>query len=335
MNCVLLESAGITDRGSVRVDNQDQFFVAELTRCMQMFSSSLALDEGSQLTGAALGHLFMVADGMGGHRAGTEASRLAVQYFIASILNRVRWLTPNTDADEATLIDDLKQLLNQSHQEIKTQSARDTELAGMGTTFTMAYVIWPRMYIVHAGDTRCYVFRKDQLKLLTCDHTVAEQMMKSGQLSADATQRSPWSNVLFNALGAGAEKVYAEVATVPLEQGDWILLCSDGLNKHVDDASIRNVLLQHADSPQAACSALVDQAKTQGGTDNITIVAAKWSKAMGGGRMPIYQSMKNQTTLLREIAWPTEDDETTEHVTMPLSTSNLRDLATESMEEDS
>jgi serine/threonine protein phosphatase PrpC len=178
---IRIEAAGVTDRGSVRADNQDQFFVAELTRCLNTISSSLALQEGTQLNGATLGHLLMVADGMGGHSAGVEASRLAVQYFIASILNRIRWLSPKSNPDESALIEDLKLILNQSHREIKRQSELDPDLTGMGTTFTMAYVIWPRMHIVHAGDTRCYLFRQGKLQLLTSDHTVAEHLMKSGR----------------------------------------------------------------------------------------------------------------------------------------------------------
>ncbi|MFO0011512.1 MAG: PP2C family protein-serine/threonine phosphatase [Planctomycetota bacterium] len=319
MTGILLESAGITDRGAIRTDNQDQFFVAELTRSLHTLSSSLALRDGAQLTGSTLGHFFMVADGMGGHRAGMEASRLAIQYFIASILNRVRWLSPKTDSDENALVEDLKVMLSESHREIKRQSEQDSELAGMGTTFTMAYVIWPRMYIVHAGDTRCYLFRKGELRLLTRDHTVAEQLMQSGRLTLADTQRSPWSNVLLNALGAGADEVHAEIAAVQLEEGDLLLLCSDGLNKHVTDAEIQSMAQQES-NPQILCASLVDEANLRGGTDNITIVAARWRGQTQTERMPIYQSSQHDPSLLREIHAPSEEVDTSEMPTAPIST---------------
>lgn len=330
MNTMLVDASGVTDRGAVRSDNQDQFFVAELTRCMRTVANSLMVEPGSQLKGSPLGHLFMVADGMGGHRAGNEASGLAIQYFIASILNRVRWLCPKNDADEALLIEDLKAMLNQAHQEIKRQSESSESLAGMGTTFTMAYVIWPRMYVVHAGDTRCYLFRRDELKLLTRDHTVAEQMMKSGRLPAEAMERSPWSNVLLNALGAGADDVFAEITLLELQEGDLVLLCSDGLNKHVDDSGILNAIRQYR-HPQAICQNLVKRAIEAGGSDNVTVVAATWRRASSSHAMPIFHSKSHDSNLLREIAVPSEEYETVDRETLRISTTEFNDHPTDPM----
>jgi protein phosphatase len=330
MNSMLVDASGVTDRGVVRSDNQDQFFVAELTRCMRTIGSSLTVEPNAQLKGSPLGYLFMVADGMGGHRAGNEASGLAIQYFIASILNRVRWLTPKTDADESLLIEDLKVMLNQAHQEIKRQSESSESLAGMGTTFTMAYVIWPRMYVVHAGDTRCYLFRRDELKLLTRDHTVAEQMMKSGRLAPEAMERSPWSNVLLNALGAGADDVFAEITMLELQEGDLVLLCSDGLNKHVDDTNILNAIRQYR-QPQTLCQTLVQQANQGGGSDNITVVAATWRRSHSSHSMPIYHTKPIESVLLREIATPSDEFDTTDHETLRISTCEFNDHPTDPM----
>jgi protein phosphatase len=330
MNPMLVETAGMTDRGVVRSDNQDQFFVAELTRCMHTLSSSLSVQPGAQLKGSPLGHLFMVADGMGGHRAGNEASGLAIQYFIASILNRVRWLTPKSDNDEALLIEDLKMMLSQAHREIKRQSESSDSLSGMGTTFTMAYVIWPRMYVVHAGDTRCYLYRRDELNLLTRDHTVAEQMMKAGRLAPDAVERSPWSNVLLNALGAGADDVFAEITTVELSEGDLILLCSDGLNKHVDDQGIQDRMRQHR-KPEPLCESLIRRANEGGGSDNITVVAATWRRSHDTHSMPIYHSAVTDSSLLKQIAVPAEEFETSEGGTLRISTVEYNDTPTDPM----
>jgi protein phosphatase len=217
----------------VRADNQDQFFVGELTRSMRVQSGSIDVLPFSRLFGDTLGHLFLVADGMGGHQGGSHASTLAIQFFVASILNSVRWLVRLDAVSEVSFTDDLKTMLQRAHREMQAQSKTTDSLAGMGTTLTMAYVVWPRMIVVHAGDTRCYIFRDGNLRLITRDHTVANQMMRMGQLDPESIERSPWSNVLVNALGAGAPDVFADIYKADLRPGDTILLCSDGLNKHV------------------------------------------------------------------------------------------------------
>lgn len=313
---IQFESAGLTDSGSVRAENQDQYFVAELSRCMQSVSSSLSFQQGGQLTGGTLGQLLMVADGMGGHRAGADASRLAVEYFVASILNRVAWLFPKSDGDELAMIEDLKAIMSQSHREIERLSQQDPEMFGMGTTFTMAYVIWPRMYIVHAGDSRCYLFRKGKLQVLTHDHTVAER-----------------SNVLTNALGAGSQGVHAEIRTVPLEEDDLVLLCSDGLNKHVDDLLLRQAIFENKDL-SGLCRSLVDHANNNGGTDNITVVVGRWVRATHADGMPIFEEFRGQSSLFREIAFPPEETETADIETIHLSSYDLREYPTESLDEE-
>jgi protein phosphatase len=175
-------------------------------------------------------------------------------------------------------LDDLREMLNEAHREIRRRSETSEALSGMGTTFTMAYVVWPRIVVVHAGDTRCYVFSKGQLSLLTRDHTVANEMMRNGKLNPNNNERSPWANVLVNALGAGAEGVQGDLTSYPLEPDDIVMMCSDGLNKHVDDETIERVLAQGG-TMQSICEALIDLAKKGGGTDNITVVASQWSLA--------------------------------------------------------
>ncbi len=330
MKPMRVETAGMTDRGKVRTDNQDQFFVGELTRSIRTQSSSLALEAGSQLTGSPRGQLFMVADGMGGHRAGNEASGLAIQFFIATILNRVRWLVPRDDSDESMLVDDLKRMLTQAHAEIKRQSEVSSSLSGMGTTFTMAYVNWPRMYVVHAGDTRCYLHRRGGLKLLTRDHTVANQLMEAGRLDPSALERSPWSNVLINALGAGAEEVFAEITKVELLEGDRVLLCSDGLNKHVDDEAIEGVLGRWTDA-HSSCEALVRMANDGGGSDNITVVLARWEPTAGNEVLPIISAMPAGEKIYKEIELPAEESETTDLESLRISTSEFNDTPTDPM----
>jgi protein phosphatase len=246
----------------------------------------------------------MVADGMGGHRAGNEASGLAIQYFITSILNRIRWHNPVKPGDDVLLVDDLREMLSQAHDEIVRQSEATASLAGMGTTLTMAYVVWPRMVVVHAGDTRCYLMRNGELRLLTRDHTVAEQMLQAGKLDPNAVERSRWSNVLVNALGANAEDVYAEVVRLDLEPNDKILLCSDGLNKHVQDEKIQSVLAE-AKSMQQASTSLIQLANEGGGSDNITLIAARWTANPADRIMRVTASIATEHRIFSELHRPT------------------------------
>jgi PPM family protein phosphatase len=310
MKQIDVRSAGMTDTGLMRTDNQDQFFVADLTRSMLVQCGSLAVESNSRLFGGPLGRLFLVADGMGGHRAGSEASKLAIQYFVTAILNSMRWLVRIEPPSEASFTEDLKTMLACAHRELQNQSREEATFQGMGTTLTMAYVAWPRMFVVHAGDTRCYVLRDQQLRLVTRDHTVANQMMEAGQLAPESLERSPWSNVLVNALGAGASEVFADIYKLDLHAGDTLLLCSDGLNKHVDDAAIRSVLLK-MDSVEQACHDLVGLAKKGGGSDNITVVIAHFFEVDHQiARMQIIASRPAEERILKDLALPEEEIDT-------------------------
>ena len=263
MTSIKVDTGGLTDQGLVRAENQDQFFVGELARSIKLHSVSLGIAPETTLTGDPIGQILMVADGMGGHRAGAEASGLAIRYFMTAILNRLQWNSLLADGQQDHLLDDLREMLNEAHREIRRRSETSEALSGMGTTFTMAYVVWPRIVVVHAGDTRCYVFSKGQLSLLTRDHTVANEMMRNGKLNPNNNERSPWANVLVNALGAGAEGVQGDLTSYPLEPDDIVMMCSDGLNKHVDDETIERVLAQGG-TMQSICEVLIELAKKGG-----------------------------------------------------------------------
>ncbi len=331
MSRVPIETFGITDRGIVREENQDQFFIAELSRRLQMRASSLPLAANSTLAGSSLGLVMMVADGMGGHRGGQEASGLAIRFFLASILNRLRWNHPSSLGDDADLVEDLKLMLTQAHREIQRQSEVDRRLEGMGTTFTLAYIAWPRMIVLHAGDTRCYLYRRGELKLLTRDHTVANQMIESGQLDSNSAERFRWSNVLVNALGAGASEVFADITKVELLADDMIFLCSDGLNKHVEDCTIRSVLSASSD-PNKICETLVTMAKDGGGSDNITVVAARCRDLGAVQTMQIHTTAETPESLFQELPFPTEEVGTSPDERVTFATSEFSDTPTRDMD---
>ncbi|MFY7892182.1 MAG: PP2C family protein-serine/threonine phosphatase, partial [Pirellula sp.] len=207
MTAIEVEIGGLTDPGLVRSENQDQFFAGEISRGIRLRADSFGSLPNTTLLGDPTAQILMVADGMGGHKAGHEASKLAVQYFMAAILNRLQSNDSITPDDHEHYLNHLRDILSDAHQEIRRTSEASEDKKGMGTTFTMAYIVWPKLAFIHAGDTRCYVFRAGQLSLLTLDHTVANEMIKNGQLNLNDNERSPWSNVLVNALGAGAEGV--------------------------------------------------------------------------------------------------------------------------------
>jgi len=321
MKQIDVQSAGLTDKGKLRSDNQDQFLVADLTRSVIVRSGSLELEQGARLFGRSMGHLFLVADGMGGHRGGNEASKFAVQFCANAILNSRNWVASVGLSNEDLFVDDLKSMLEKAHQAIEDRSKTTDGFEGMGTTLTMAYVDWPRMFIAHAGDTRCYLFRNNELRLVTRDHTVANEMMKNGQLDPEELERSHWSNVLVNALGAGARSVYPDIYKLDLQPNDSIILCSDGLNKHVSDLQIRRTLTALSD-PQRICEELVSLAKQGGGSDNITVVMAKFfEQESQNNRMQMFIAPPSQEILLQDLRIPeseldTHDDEPSLHATV-------------------
>lgn len=275
------DCAGTTDVGKARTTNQDHFLIAELKKSMLVDATSLPLAQQSRLFGSSMGRLLMVADGMGGHAAGERASTLAIDYLVERLLNNIHWCF-NLDRDpEDAFIEDLKQLLRSAHQRIVDEGLIHTDQKGMGTTLTMAYVIWPRMYVVHAGDSRCYLFRRGASERLTIDHTLARQLVDSGGLKAEEEASSRWSNVLWNVLGGGNGELTAEVRRVDLMPGDSVLLCSDGLYRYLSDEELMEHL-KSAPTAEVACRNLICTANERGGSDNITAIVAFFGLNNGG-----------------------------------------------------
>lgn len=178
---------------------------------------------------------------------------------------------------EQGFIADLKQMLQRAHEAIEQESSEELSNKGMGTTLTMAYVIWPWMYVVHAGDSRCYLLRQEELEQITRDHTVSNQLVAQGGMTKEEAESSRWSNVLYNALGAGASSVDAEVHKVALQPEDTILLCTDGLYRYIPDKEIKDILLSDLE-PLECCRAFIEMSNSRGGADNITAIVARLGK---------------------------------------------------------
>ncbi len=265
-------SAGRTDVGTTRSANQDQYLVADLNKTMTIHSTTLPVDDETELYAGLRAQLLLVADGISGQRGGNVASQIGVGTTAAYVLNTMPWffsLTHDHDDDQQ---EELVAAVAECERAVEMEAAENPDLAGMGTTLTMACLIWPRMYVVHVGDSRCYLLRNGQLSQLTHDHTAAQHLVDDGTFTAEQAARSPLSHILVHSIGRPTA-FRPEVTRTNLEAGDRVLLCTDGLSSQVDDARIAE-LLGGAESADEATDALVDAANDAGGADNVTAVVS-------------------------------------------------------------
>jgi protein phosphatase len=265
----------MTDIGRVRKTNEDQFLIADLSKSILIHQTSLTIDDGSRWLGGSQGSLMLVADGMGGHAGGERASTLAVDRVVLYVLNTMPCFFRLEQQGEAELKEELTAALEKCQQSILAEGDAVPRRAGMGTTLTMAYTLWPRCYVVHVGDSRCYLLRGASLKQITTDHTLAQQMVDEGALEPDKAEESPMSSVLWNTIGCESGELTTDVYKAELQLGDTLLLCTDGLTRHITDEAIMTVL-RGAESAADACKTLVDAANEGGGADNITVVVARY-----------------------------------------------------------
>ncbi len=164
---IRVDAYGLTDRGRVRSDNQDQFLIAELCKSMLIRQTSLGSEDQTRLSSGRRGHLFAVADGMGGRPAGERASSIAVDSIIRYVLNVMPWFY-GIDNGEQDMREHLAKAMQRSQKSIEAETAGHPDREGMGTTLTLAYVLWPRLHIVHVGDSRCYLWRAGRMTRARC-----------------------------------------------------------------------------------------------------------------------------------------------------------------------
>jgi protein phosphatase len=227
--------------------------------CEQAFRS----DTGRQRTANedsyfARAPLFAVADGMGGAQAGEVASRIAADAFAAA--------ERRGEAGEAFL----RRLAETANERIHELAQDDSSRSGMGTTLTAALVEGDEVVIAHVGDSRAYVLRDDELRLLTSDHSLVEELRRQGRLTSEQAEDHPQRSIITRALGPEAE-VAVDTLTVSARPGDVFLLCSDGLTTMLRDEEIV-AALRSGETLAAAASRLVREANEAGGRDNITVV---------------------------------------------------------------
>jgi serine/threonine protein phosphatase PrpC len=271
-----VRSGGRTDRGLVREANEDHFLIAELARTLWVHQTSLP--QPATRHGFHRGHLLLVADGMGGHLAGEVASALSVAFVEDYVLQLLKRLFNLRAADEQTVLRDFQAALREADERLFAEAEQHPEFAGMGTTLTLAYTSGWRLFVAHAGDSRCYLARGGRLWQLTEDHTAVAELARRGAISPQEAARSPYRHVVTNVLGGGTAGVRADVSRTDLCPGDAVLLCTDGLTDLLDDGRLAEILAAEGD-PQAACGRLVAAANAAGGRDNVTAVVARFDAA--------------------------------------------------------
>ena len=265
-------AAGASDRGRVRENNEDHFVVAELTRAMHVLATSLPQPEMLFGHTPVRGHLLIVADGMGGHSGGEQASALAVATIEDFLLNPLRWFYR---LQGEAVLSEFQRALRVADDRIFAEAERHPGLRGMGSTVTMAYVVERTLYVVHAGDSRLYVLRGGKLYQLTTDHTIVGELLRNQVITPENAATHPMRNIVTNSVGGATPGVEAEVHKLPLEPDDRVLLCTDGLTNMVPGEEIAGILLAEAD-PAAACARLIERANALGGNDNITALVARF-----------------------------------------------------------
>jgi len=271
-----VKTFGVTDKGRVRSANEDHFLVAELTKAMRISQTSLP-GEKTQF-GEEHGHLFLVADGMGGHQGGEHASALAALAIQQFTLNTLKWFFESNKQEAQRVLAAFQHALREADVRVREEAADHQELKGMGTTVTMAYHLEAQLCVVHVGDSRAYLYRADELHQLTRDHTFVAEMVRSGAIQQEEAARHQFRHVITNVVGGNDAGVNVEAHAIEVQAGDRLLLCSDGLTEMVTDDAI-SATLRAEPEPEAACAKLVAQANEAGGRDNVTVLIVRFDPA--------------------------------------------------------
>ena len=230
-----------TDVGQKRKMNQDYVFVS-----------------GEPV--GNLPNLFVVADGMGGHNAGDYASSHGVQTLVREIRN-------DEDYNPVKVI---RYAIETANTEILERARMDETLEGMGTTMVVCTVVGQYAYVANIGDSRLYVVQ-DQIRQVTRDHSLVQEMVRMGEIAPEEARNHPKKNIITRALGAETS-VDVDFFDLKLEPGDIILMCSDGLTNMVEDSKIEEIVLNRDTDLREKGEALVKEANSNGGKDNIAIV---------------------------------------------------------------
>ena len=238
-----MKTFSVTNAGVVREMNQDYYF-----------SSDTAVGN--------LPNLFIIADGMGGHKAGDYASRYTIERVVASV-------SRNTGEEPIAI---MKEAINKANELLVAESREDESKSGMGTTLVIGTIIGNKLFVANIGDSRLYVVGQN-MRQITRDHSLVDEMVRLGEINADEARVHPDKNIITRAVGT-SDHVEADFFEVEITADDTILLCTDGLTNMVRDDEILDIIKKY-DNAQAATMQLVKEANANGGRDNITVMIIK------------------------------------------------------------
>jgi len=268
-----LDLFGLTHMGKVRKNNQDHFLLCTVHPQVLVHGTSLPAPEQLPLRGQRLATIMLVADGVGSGTGGGEASQLAVETITRYVSTSLRCYHAAGLAHGGEFEEALRTAAIEAHTAVKAEAASREEPSRMATTLTLAIVTWPWVYVVQVGDSRCYHYLNGKLRQVTRDQTMAQALVDEGALPADRLASSPFSHVLVSSIGG--ESATPEVSRLDIrDRNSVLLLCSDGLTKHVSDAEIAERVGAMQSSEQL-CRTLLELALERGGSDNITILSGR------------------------------------------------------------
>jgi len=266
-----LDVYGLTHPGKVRPNNEDHFLICALRRKIEVYHTSLP---NPSILGRSEGLAFLalVADGVGGARAGEEASRIALEHVTRYVSKSLNCYYTSDPGDDETFVQELREAAMKVHAEIIEESHHDAEHRGMATTLTLWLGVGTSAYLLQVGDSRCYILQGDELTQISRDQTMAEEFVDAGVITRGDAAFNRWTNVLSSAIGG--PQAAPMVTRVTQSLGSIGLMCSDGLTRHVSDEQIRHRLMTMT-SARECCELLLQDALDAGGEDNITIIAGR------------------------------------------------------------
>jgi serine/threonine protein phosphatase PrpC len=268
-----LDLYGLTHPGKVRSENQDHFLLCTIHPQVVVHGTSLPAPQEIERRGQRLATIMLVADGVGGSAAGSRASRIATEAVTRHVASAIRSYGTLMAGDDAEFVSTLRDAAIEAHEAVRQEAAAIPEEAGMATTLSLGIVVWPYLYVVQVGDSRCYLYRDGTLRQLTRDQTFAQDLVRQGVFTPQDARNSPLNNVLSSAIGA--QEATPEVTRVDVRgRGSVICVCTDGITKHVSDEEIARHLAEMSSAEQVT-KALVQLALDRGGTDNITLVVGR------------------------------------------------------------
>jgi protein phosphatase len=274
VQCPDASTCGVSEIGLKRMTNEDHFLVAHFFGDKVEVSTNVPrIAETQQIGDAKKCTLLVVADGVGGARFGAYCSQTVVRQLFMAVSERLQ----SSDSDGPSPEHFLREEVLSIRRQLLADAARHPERSGMATTLTAVLVFWPKWFLVHVGDSRCYLLHAESMKQLTVDHNLAEAM--KSRLPAD--QHSSVLNlrhVIWNSVSASSHECTPDVAIGQLQEGDSMLLCTDGLTLHVENNEIAQIM-SDSESGHAVCDRLASLAIDRGARDNVAIVAARFGDA--------------------------------------------------------